>query len=505
MKQKTPYHKLCELSKERHAWKTVADLLHWDQEIYMPEKGASFRAYQNALIAVKLHQCEISPQFKRLLSQVINLTTGDVLDSSLSAKEQKALLLWRKDYLHQKKIPSSFISEFTTLTSNAVSVWIEARNQNSFALFEPYLEKIVRLSQEKCKYLSYQDHPYDALLEEYEPGCTVAKLTPLFNALKEKLCALLKQIQTAPSVDSAFLQRECDPDLQFAWGKKLLFIIGFDPAASRLDHAHHPSCSGFYPSDIRMTTRIDKNNFISNIYSVLHEGGHGLYARGIPLAHYGTPLGEQASMSIDESQSRLWETRIGRSYAFWEYALPLLQEALPSLQGLSLSAFYQGINHVTPSFIRVEADEVTYCLHIILRFEIERDLISGALLVKDVPRVWREKMEELLGISPPSDTLGALQDIHWSLGYFGYFPTYALGNLYASQMFNSFLETNPEWSKQLSQGNFSLLHTWLEKHIYQYGRQFSPDELIFNISKNPLSEAAFTGYLTKKYQAIYAF
>ncbi|MGR3973345.1 MAG: carboxypeptidase M32 [Candidatus Rhabdochlamydia sp.] len=503
MTMKKPYHKLKDLAQTSATWQSISDLLSWDQDVCMPPQGSVLRSAQHRLIGIKLHQSKVSSRFKKLLAQLIDMETGVILDTSLSLREQAAVKLWRKDYLSHLKLPASFVGQMTQLTSTAVSVWKEAREHNSFSSFAPYLEKIVRLSQQKCRYLSYLDHPYDALLDTYEPGCTVAKLNPLFAQLKQQLTGLLKKIQAAPSLNPSFLKTPCDLTLQFEWGKKLLEMMGFDPLASRLDLADHPSCSTFCASDIRMTTRIASSDFMSNISSILHEAGHGLYGRGLPAADYGTPLAETASMGLDESQSRLLETRIGRCYEFWHYALPSLQETFPQLKQTSLFSFYQGINQVTPSFIRVEADEVTYCLHIILRFEMEKDLIAGVVKVKDIPDVWKQKMQELLGICPPDDASGALQDIHWALGYFGYFPSYALGNLYASQLFETFTSCHLDWKERICQGDFSSLHSWLHQHLYMHGRQFSPEEFMMNITGKPLSTDPFTDYLLKKYTTIY--
>jgi carboxypeptidase Taq len=329
-------------------------------------------------------------------------------------------------------------------------------------------------------------------------------LTPLFEKLKIDLKELLREIVAKPQFDESFLYRDCPHAQQLALCKAILQKMGFDEASSRLDLSVHPFCSTLHPKDVRMTTSIHPNNLFFAIFSTLHEGGHGLYNKGLPAEHFGSPLCEPISLGFDESQSRFWETLIGQSEPFWHYFFPILQRDFHAQFGsLSFENFYQAINAVKPTLIRIEADEVTYNLHIIVRFEIEKGLIEGSIRVKDVPAVWNEKMRECLGIAPPYDGEGCLQDIHWSLGFIGYFPTYTLGNLYAAQIFEAFSHAHPDWKEKVRHGNLDFVREWLTTHIHQYGRQFSSEEMCRKVTGRPLSEQPFIDYLNHKYRSLY--
>ncbi len=501
--KKSPFDQLHELSKTISTLVSVQYLLEWDQETLMPAAAHGFRASQISLLAGQIHKLKTGTKFSQLLNQLIDLESGNVHDTSLSEAYKAALREWRRDHLKAIKIPTSFVKTFTLTCSTATHVWSKAKKDSNFSLFAPHLEKIVSLNRKKADFLGYQDHPYDALLDLYEPGMTASRLIPLFDRLKTALTSLVKK--TTSSTHTALLKGEYSPEHQLNFGKKLLNAMGFLPENSRLDLSVHPFCMPVYPLDTRMTTRIHHDDLMSNIFSVIHEGGHGLYNQGLPLEYYGTPLCEQASLGIDESQSRWWETRIGRSKPFWTHFLPLLEKEFPQLNKISLDQFYPAINTVKPSFIRVEADEVTYSLHVILRFEIEKALLEGSLKVKDIPAVWNQKMHDYLGITPSRDSEGCLQDIHWSLGSLGYFPTYVLGNLYAAQFFTVFEKTHPDWQARVAKGDLSFIREWLHANIHQYGRQYTPDELIHRISGNPLDESAYVSYLNTKYKDLYHF
>jgi carboxypeptidase Taq len=504
MKQKkSPYHELHELSKTCSAYQSIQYLLEWDQETYMPSQAADFRATQCALIAGHGHKLRTSPKFSQLLKQLINLESGQISDPSLSDPQKAALREWRRDFMKAVKLPISFVKTMALTSSQACHAWSLAKKESNFKAFAPFLEKIVKLNQKKAKLLGYTDHPYDALLDLYEPDMTSHRLTQLFDRLKIALSSLVKK--TTGPIDNRFLKQEFSPEVQMQFGKKLLRSMGFNPESSRLDISSHPFCCPISPYDTRMTTRIHSEDLMSNIFSVIHEGGHGLYHQGLPIESFGSPLAESVSLGIDESQSRFWETRIGRSLPFWKYFYPELQQAFPQLKAVTLEQFYPAINIVQPSFIRVEADEVTYGLHVIIRFEIEKALIEGSLRVKDLPKVWNEKMHDYLGITPANDAQGCLQDIHWSLGMMGYFPTYVLGNLYASQFFTQFEKAHPDWQARVAKGDLAFINQWLHTHIHQWGRHYTPDELAERITGRPLDETAFVNYLTEKYQAIYRF
>ncbi len=446
--KKTLYDQLFELSKTIKTLTSVEYLLDWDQETLMPAQAVDFRAEQKGLMAGHIHKLKTSTKFSHLLNQLIDLESGQVLDSSLSPQQYAALREWRRDHLQAIKLPATFVKTFTSTCAISTNIWIEAKKTSNFSHFAPSLTKMFQLSRKKADFLGYQDHPYDALLDLYEPGMTVAKLTPLFERVKTALTTLVKTIKAQPQIDTTCLTGEFNSELQMQFGKKILKAMGFTPEDSRLDLSVHPFCMPLHPTDTRMTTRIHADDIMSNIFSALHEGGHGIYRQNLPIDQFGTPLGEQTSLGIDESQSRFWETRIGRTRAFWHHFLPQLQAEFPQLNNVHPRSVLCAINTVAPSFIRVEADEVTYTLHVILRFEIEKMLMEGTLKVKDIPAAWNQKMQELLGITPPNDSLGCLQDIHWSFGSMGYFPTYALGNLYAAQFFEKFAHDQSRLGKQ---------------------------------------------------------
>lgn len=473
--KKTPYDQLADLSKNIAVFFSIQNLLEWDQETYMPHGTIDFRSQQSEAMASYVHKLKTSDRFTHLLSQLIDLDSGNVLDPSMTDQQKAALREWRRDHLRAIKLPPTFVKSFANTCSKAIHAWSGAKKLSNFNNFAPHLEKIVHLCQKKAEYLGYENHPYDALLDIYEPGMRVSQLTPLFDRLKPSLASVLKMISSKPKIDGSFLNGHFTSAKQIEFAHLILKAMGFDPNTSRLDQSSHPCCVPVHPKDTRMTTRLHSTNLMPNIFSVLHEGGHGLYNADLPLEHFGTPLGEQVSLGIDESQSRWWETRIGRSLPFWKHFYPILQNHLPDpFASVSLQDFYRAINIIEPSFIRTEADEATYPLHVILRFELEKGLIEGSIKVKQIPELWNGKMQELLGITPEKHADGCLQDIHWSMGGIGYFPTYVLGNLYAAQFFNAFEKVHANWQDRVAQGELAFIREWLSQNIHQYGRQYTP-------------------------------
>ncbi len=492
------------LSQNIAALHAIHNVLEWDQETYMPKDGIESRSLQLEILAGMIHKQKTSKAYASTLSELIDISSGTLRDPSLQPPFQAACKAWRRDYLQAKKIPNAWVKKFAKTTSAALHAWSQAKKNSSFKEFAPHLQKIIDLSRKKADLLSFEEHPYDALVDLFEPAMTTATLSSLFSSLKQPLIQLLKDIQTTKPPREDFLYQYYPFNEQLQFGQKLLSSMGFSPDSSRLDLSSHPFCTGIHPKDTRLTTRIDTHHLTSNIFSVIHEGGHGLYNKNLPLEFYGTPLCEQISLGMDESQSRFWETRIGRSLPFWKYFYPLLQKEFPSqLSKISLEDFYRALNIVKPSLIRVEADEVTYCLHVILRFEIEKELIMGSLQVKDLPDVWNQKMDELLGIRPANDAEGCLQDIHWSMGAIGYFPTYALGNLYAAQFFETFETSHPTWEQEVSLGNLSFIESWLKQEIHQHGKAYNSQELIQKITGKPLQVTPFLQYLQSKYSQLY--
>jgi carboxypeptidase Taq len=501
---KNDYAKLHEISKTTALLSSICSLIEWDQETYMPAEGIALRVPQIELMANLLHKQKISPRFAKALGKLIDLTSGEILDKSLSMAQIAAVKEWRRDYLNMVKLPSPFVKKFAKSSATSLHAWQKAKEENNFRAFAPHLEKIVILCRKKADLLGYKEHPYDALLDLYEPEMSVASLTPLFERLKFALTGLLKAIGQAPAPNQKFLEENYSSEKQLHFAQILLRAMGFSHESSRLDQSAHPFCTGLHPKDTRMTTHVYPNNVMSSIFSVIHEGGHGIYNSSLKEEHFGSPLGEPISLALDESQSRFWETRIGRSLPFWRHFFPLLQKEFPERLGsVYLEDFYRAVNVVKPSFIRVEADEVTYSLHIIVRFEIEKALIEGSLKVKDLPDAWNGKMREYLGIAPTTNREGCLQDIHWSMGGMGYFPTYTLGNLYASQFFATFEQAYPDWKERVSKGDLLFIREWLKQNILQYGKEFTAKEIIQHVTGEPLSEKHFVNYLERKYKQLY--
>ncbi len=498
------YTRLHQHSRHAKILSGIESLLSWDQETYMPKNAASIRAEQIKTLAGIIHKEQTSKKFANALERLIDLKTGKILAEELSSEQKRAVELWRSDYLKEKALPAKFVEDFARLSSEGVFAWETAKKENNFKMFLPYLKKVVSMNRKKADYLGFKNHPYDALLDRYEPEMTAAELDKVFIPLRTFLTGLIKKIGSAKQVDDAVFKQEYNPSQQFSFGQKLLEWIGYDPASGRLDISSHPFSTSSHPSDSRITTRIDPRLFISNIRSVLHECGHAFYEMGLPEAHYGSPLGEAVSLGIHESQSRWWETRIGQSKPFCSFLLPhLKQEFEGKLEHLSLDQFWKAFNKVEPSLTRVEADEVTYPLHVMLRYEIEIALIEGTLQPKDLPQAWGEKMQELLGVTPKTDSEGCMQDIHWAMGAFGYFPTYALGNLYAAHLFTAFEKKHPNWDTLVQQGEFSTIKTWLYENIHQHGRRYTGKELLKKATGTDFSSDAYISYLENKYSQIY--
>lgn len=501
--QKALYQALIEHSKEIRQYNSVLTLLHWDQETYMPSGGIALRSEQISLLSTHIHDLKTSRHWKQLLAKFVHLGTGRPKIKGLSKAQLICLREWHVDYCKATKLPRTFVKTFAQVTSEASQIWAIAKKQNQFKLFAPFLEKIIRLNREKAEILGFGDHPYDALLEAYEPCMSTSKVTKLFHGLEQELTRLLGKLQQHPFEAAPFLSKAVDDAAQLELGNWLLSKLPIDPAYSRLDLSSHPFSMALHPRDSRITTRLLPKSFMSNIFSVLHEAGHSMYEMGLPADLWGTPLAEAVSLTVHESQSRWWETLIGRSFPFWKGLYPELQKQVAPLKNISLGQFYRAIHKVEPTFIRVEADEVTYGLHIILRFEIEKALISGTLSVADLPDAWNEKSKKLLGIIPPTHAQGCLQDIHWSLGDFGYFPTYALGNLLAAQFFALFAKEHPDWEQKVARRDFAFIRAWLTEHVHRWGRTYNSDELCKRVTDKPLSEYAYCRYLKKKYGEMY--
>ncbi|MEX5213055.1 MAG: carboxypeptidase M32 [Nitrospiraceae bacterium] len=487
---------------------SAASLLSWDMETYMPAGGGAARADHIATLQGLAHDRLVSPDIERLLGQWLDLQTGNLQARPADPWDEsaKALLreVWR-DYSRAKKLPSDFVVRLGRECSLAQQVWVEARTKNDFKRFLPNLTTILALKKEEAAYLGYAHSPYDALLDHYEPGATASRLVPLFEELKARLVPLLKAVLASPiSIDDRCLHERYDPVRQVEFGRVVLAAMGYDFERGRLDLSAHPFTTSFHPTDVRVTTRVSERDLASCLFSCIHEGGHGLYDQGLDPAHYGTPLGDTISLGIHESQSRLWENCVGRSRPFWRGFYPLLQQSFPEqLSRVPLDRFYAAINKVQPSLIRVEADELTYNLHIMLRFEVEQDLIEERLRVEELPESWREKMRTYLNVVPETDAEGVLQDIHWSMGAFGYFPTYTLGNLYSVQFFNQAKQELIGLEQEIEAGRLKGLRQWLGQKIHQWGRMFTADHLVQRVTGRSLTPSPWLSYVEQKYGELY--
>jgi carboxypeptidase Taq len=497
------YTELTRRAREVTLLQSCASVLGWDQQTYMPRAGTPLRGEQLALLASLAHEKAVEPRVGELLAAV----EGSALVADPDSVEAANARELRHGYDRVVKIPKRLVEELARVTTRAQEAWQEARTRNDFAVFRPHLEQVLALKREEAAAVGYAGHPYDALLDEYEPGATSAEIRGVFAELSRELVPLIQRIADSGKKPPAdVLHRDFPPDRQRWFSEAAASAIGFDFSAGRLDTTAHPFCSGFGPGDCRLTTRYNPRFLSEAFFGVLHEAGHGMYEQGLPAEHFGTPVGSFCSLGIHESQSRLWENQVGRGRPFWDHFFPRLRQAFPgTLDDVSPDDFYAAVNEVRPSFIRVEADEATYNLHIVLRFELELDLVAGNLPVGDLPGAWAERFAALLGLRPGTDAEGCLQDIHWSFGGIGYFPTYTLGNLYAAQFMDAAKRDigAESLAESFRAGNFAPLKNWLREHVHQYGRRFRAGELCRRATGAPLSPAPFIHHLTEKLTPLY--
>lgn len=476
----------------------ISSVLSWDQETYMPDGAIDARAKQSALMATLVHERWTSRAFRDTLAQFVDLSTGDV-DDSLSFEQRRLIEEAYRDWRQANGLPQAFVESLSKLLSESQHVWQNAKKTHDFASFAPYLKDIIDKSKQKAGFLGEFETPYDALLDEFEPGMTSAKLTPLFATLRDRSVALLQKIQAKPAPKSV-LVGPFDTDAQWNLGMDMLALMGFDFNCGRQDLSTHPFTTEFDRTDVRVTTRVHPDKLMDGFSSTIHEGGHALYEQGLDPEWAGTPLGASCSLGIHESQSRLWEKLVGMSRPFWQAMYPRFQERFPDqLGGVSLDEFYADINRVAPSLIRVEADELTYNLHILIRFELEMMMINSEVDVMDLPELWADKYEAYLGIRPETVADGILQDVHWSAGLIGYFPTYTLGNLYSVQIFEAAKQAIPGLVDQIGALQFSQLKTWLNTAIHRPGRLYGADDLVTRVTGAGLQVDPFMTYLENKY------
>jgi len=501
------FRKLIDMDRERTLLAHVGAVLSWDQETYLPERAIEERSEQLALIGGMAHDKAVRPEIGDLLAS-LEAETGMEATTGMDATEKAYLRVARREFDRETKLPSSLVTEMARHTSLSQVAWVQARKDNDFAGFAPYLQKMIDLNVEMASVLDATSKPYDVLLDLYEIGSSEASIAKVFSAMRDDLVRLLGAIRERPQVDDSFLHRKVAASSQAKMSEYFMDAIGFDRGRGRLDTTAHPFTTTLGRDDIRITTRYEEDFFPSSIFSTIHEGGHALYEMGIdPHPDFrGTKLAEAVSMAVHESQSRMWENIVGRSSQFWKKHYPTLANmAEGALDGVSRENFVKAINKVEPSLIRTEADEVTYGLHVIARFELESALISGSLAVADLPGAWNRKIKDLLGLDVPSDAQGCLQDVHWSIGYFGYFPSYALGNLYAAQFWATMNTQMPDMGRRLEAGESGQIREWLRKNIHAHGSMYLPGELVERVTGSPLDASHFTKYLEEKYSAIYGF
>lgn len=480
---------------------STLSVLGWDEQVYMPQKGALIRAKTTSYLAGLLHQKFTSGAFEKLLYRVQEASLAGKLND-----QEKAIVreVWR-EFVREKKLPKKLVEELALLTSEAHTVWREARKKSDFKLFVPYLEKIFNLKQKEASLVGFTDSPYSALLDLYEPEAQTTSVAQILFDIRDFLVPFLKKIKGSKvKVDPRILRGNFPQARQEKFNREVARKIGFDFEAGRVDESTHPFTTGFHPHDVRITTRFDTRNLFYSLGSTIHEVGHALYEQGLASEFFGTPLAESISLGIHESQSRIWENQIGKGEPFWKFFYPALQKAFPKpFSKIALKDFYRAVNYVSPTLIRTESDEATYNLHIILRFEIEKGLLEGSLQVRDLPEIWNAKMKEYLGLDVTDAATGVLQDVHWSGGAIGYFPTYTLGNLYAAQFYKAAASDILNLEEEIAKGEFAHFLEWLRKNIHLHGKFYKAEELCRNLTGEGLNSKYFIDYITRKYSRIY--
>jgi len=494
------YTKLVDRLKEISDISHISSLLGWDQQTYMPSGGHADRSRQIAMLSALGHEKLIDPHLGKLLDTCAE-------DESLDEPQQALVREARHDRDLAVKVPTDLVRTISQTAAEAHAVWATARQNNDFASFAPHLQKLVSLKLQEAEHLGYPADgvPYDALLDQFEPGATVKSLTPIIEQTRDIVVPAVKAITgAAVRPDIGILQRGYHAKGQEAFGRVVMKDMGYDTQRGRLDVSVHPFTTSFGSGDVRITTRYEEDWLPGSVFGTIHEAGHALYEQGLPPEHYGTPLGEARSLGIHESQSRFWENYIGRGLPFWQKYYPELQKNFPEVLGdVSLKDFHLAVNGVRPSFIRVEADEVTYNLHIVVRYEIEQAMFSGDVAIEDLPALWNDKMEAYLGVRPGNDVEGILQDIHWSFGGFGYFPTYLLGNLYAAQWMHTLRGVMPDLDEKVAAGNLLPIRERLREQIHVHGRRYSTDDLARRVSGETLNPAYFDTYLRERFGTLY--
>ncbi|SFS41950.1 carboxypeptidase M32 [Marininema halotolerans] len=487
------------LSEAYDLW-NIGALLNWDQSTFMPKNGAAARGRQLGLMGKITHEKRTDPKIGRLLDELSSYEKSlpaDSFDASL-------IRVARRQYEKDLRVPASFMAKMMSHFTDTYHAWVEARPANDFSKVQNHLEKTLDFSRQYAEFFPH-DHIADPLIDESDEGMTVATVRPLFADLRNQLVPLVKKVAEQGAIDDSCVMKHFPEKDQWEFGLQVIKQMGYDFDRGRLDKTHHPFMTKFSLGDVRITTRVKENNLTEALFSTIHETGHALYEQGISMDFEGTPLAEGASSGVHESQSRLWENLVGRSYGFWEHYYPKLQATFKEQLGnVPLDSFYRAINKVEPSLIRTDADELTYNLHVMIRFDLELDLLEGKLAVKDLPEAWRARYKSDLGVFDPRDENGVLQDVHWYAGYIGgAFQGYTLGNILSAQFYDAALRANPSIPNQIRNGEFGSLHGWLKENLYQYGSQYSPSDLIQKASGSPLTVKPYIAYLQEKFGNLY--
>lgn len=495
------YEALLSRVHEIYDLRKAARVLTWDREVIMPKMGDADRTNQIATLQKVCHTLYTADE----MGDMIEAAAGELNGAAYESPQASLIRYLRRDYVKARLLPPEFVSRFAALNSQATTVWKQAREDDDYDRFWPWLSRIIEMTREKTELLGYDAEPYDALLDRYEPGTSTADIRAVFDAAKEELLPLYRSVSgLGREVDDSFLHQRYDVHLQQKFAHHIAAAVGYDFARGHLATAVHPFSTSLSLNDVRITTRYFPDQLSPSIFATLHEAGHAIYVQNVSPRLARTPLAKETSAGLDESQSRLLENMVGRSLGFWRAHLPALKEVFPGqLASVTPETFHRAVNKVQPSFIRVEADELTYNIHIILRFELEQALLNGELSPRKLPAAWNDKMRTYLGVAPPNNRLGCLQDIHWTLVGFGYFPTYALGNLYAAQFYEAALSQKPELETQLALGQIAGLMEWLRDNIHRHGRALSPGELVIRATGRKLDHQAFVRYANKKFTYLY--
>ncbi len=478
----------------------AASILSWDQQVNMPVMGGDARGQQLATLSKIAQEKFTSDEVGRLLEDLKQEFAG----ADLTTDDAAMIRVAARNYDIARCVPPDFIAEQAIVSTKAFMAWMEARARSDFSIFRPHLEKVVELVQRYVTFFPPADHPYDTLLDKYEPGMKTADVQAIFNALRPKQVALIKAISSSKQVKDDFLFKKYNENKLWAFGEEIITRFGYDWRRGRQDRAPHPFETNFSVNDVRITNRFESDNPVVVLFSAMHEAGHAMYEQGVNPKYERTSLEGGTSLAIHESQSRMWENLVGRSLPFWEHFFPALKKTFPSqLDGVSVKSFYKAINKVEPSLIRVNADEATYNLHIMLRLELEIAMVEGKVAIKDLPDLWNTKMQEYLGIVPPNDAKGVLQDIHWADGLMGYFSTYALGNLVSAQLWEKINKDIRDLDEQIRKGRFEELLGWLREKVHTHGHKYDPQDLVQRVTGSKITPEPYVRYLTKKFSGIY--